>query len=35
MLQYLVVFLFLLDDMTKISQAWYHEEDQLSLFCFE
>jgi len=34
MLQLVEVDSFLLDDMTKINQAWYTQEDQVSPFCF-
>jgi len=34
MLQSFEVDSFLLDDMTKINQAWYTQEDQVSPFCF-
>ncbi|KAK4716250.1 hypothetical protein R3W88_014588 [Solanum pinnatisectum] len=34
MLQSFEVASFLLDDMTKINQAWYTQEDQASPFCF-
>ena len=35
MLQSFEVASFFLDDMTKINQAWYTQEDQVSHFCFK